>query len=367
MINIGNNEISGIYIGDSEISAIYAGDVQIYPMNFGELTGLTLDNLTWVTDVSYEGGTATSANCSFVVTAHYDSGKTRKVTTQSTVTGSLAVPATTLETREMVGVLTLTATYEGFTASDSVDAYQEAYNVDYSTKYLTFKIKSNGNIRWMCTHNTSSYVRTIQYSKDNGETWTSITSTSGSQSTSSGGTFLPVEAGDVVMFRGSNTSYGAGGYYSAFERTEVEFEAYGNITSMIYGSNFTGQTSFNGGTFNFRNFFSYCTGLTSVDNLVLPNNVRDYCYSWALQGCASLITAPALPATTLTSNCYNRMFANSTSLNYVKCLATNPSTSYTGNWLNNVSATGTFVKKAGVTWTTGDISGIPSGWTVIEE
>lgn len=126
MINIGNNEIS-IMLGDAEIPAIYCGDLQIYPMNYGTLTAITLDNLTWVEDVSYEGGTATSANCSFVVTGYYDSGKTKRLTNQATISGSLVVPATTAETRESVGTLTLTVTYDTFTVTGSVTVYQEAY------------------------------------------------------------------------------------------------------------------------------------------------------------------------------------------------------------------------------------------------
>lgn len=129
MINIGDNEISGIYLGNSEISAIYAGDNQIYPMNLGTLTGIAIENLEWVKDIPASGGTATSANCSFNVYAYYDSGRRKRVTKDATITGSLVVPATTAETREMVGTLTLTASYSGFTDSDTVDVYQAKYFV----------------------------------------------------------------------------------------------------------------------------------------------------------------------------------------------------------------------------------------------
>ena len=60
------------------------------------------------------------------------------------------------------------------------------------------------------------------------------------------------------------------------------------------------------------------------------------------------------------------MFIVCPKLNYVKCLATsginqnNSTTSFIGG-----ASTGTFVKKAGVTWPTGT-NGIPSGWTVEE-
>lgn len=126
-IFVGDQGIS-IMLGNDEIPAIYCGDELLYPISLGTLTGITIENLTWVTDVPYSGGTATKDNCSYKVLAHYDSGKSKTVTSKATVTGSLVVPATTAETREMVGVLQLTATYEGFTAIGSVDAYQKKYS-----------------------------------------------------------------------------------------------------------------------------------------------------------------------------------------------------------------------------------------------
>ena len=137
MIYIGNNEISNIYIGTDEIYGIYAGDLQIYPTDFGNVTAITISGLTWVTDVSANGGTADSGNCSFDVIAFYDSGKSKKVTRDATVSGSLVVPATTAATREMVGTLTLTASYSGFTDSDTVDVYQKAQTYNNMLIYTT--------------------------------------------------------------------------------------------------------------------------------------------------------------------------------------------------------------------------------------
>jgi len=54
-------------------------------------------------------------------------------------------------------------------------------------------------------------------------------------------------------------------------------------------------------------------------------------------------------------------------LNYIKCLATTDLSvaSCTDNWVNDVAASGTFIKAASADWSskTGT-SGIPSGWTV---
>jgi hypothetical protein len=59
------------------------------------------------------------------------------------------------------------------------------------------------------------------------------------------------------------------------------------------------------------------------------------------------------------------MFAGCTSLNYIKCLATNISAlDCISDWVSGVAASGTFIKDQSMSdWTT-DESGIPSGWTV---
>ena len=114
----------------------------------------------------------------------------------------------------------------------------------------------------------------------------------------------------------------------------------------------------------YRGMFEGCTSLTTAPALP-ATTVAQYCYCLMFEGCTSLTTAPELPATTLGDGCYNAMFAGCTNLNYIKCLATNILTfDSTQNWVQNVAATGTFVKAASMNdWTTG-VSGIPSGWTV---
>ena len=116
----------------------------------------------------------------------------------------------------------------------------------------------------------------------------------------------------------------------------------------------------------YSSMFKNCTSLTAAPELP-ATTVGGESYSYMFQGCTSLTKAPELPATTLAINCYNSMFQNCTSLNTVKCLAENISAyACTNNWMNGVSATGTFIKSANMSsWTTGT-SGIPSGWTVVD-
>ena len=113
--------------------------------------------------------------------------------------------------------------------------------------------------------------------------------------------------------------------------------------------------------------FSDCTRLTTAPELP-ATTLAGYCYSQMFSGCTSLATAPALPATTLADHCYEDMFSGCTNLNSVTCLATDISANgCTSDWLQGVAATGTFTKAARMTdWSEG-ASGIPSGWTVVNQ
>ena len=117
----------------------------------------------------------------------------------------------------------------------------------------------------------------------------------------------------------------------------------------------------------YSQMFNNCTSLVNAP--VLPaTTLATYCYFSMFYGCTSLTTAPELPATTLADLCYRDMFRGCTGLNYIKCLATDISASEcTSNWVSGVASSGTFVKAASMTsWTT-DTSGIPTGWTVINQ
>lgn len=225
---------------------------------------------------------------------------------------------------------------------------------------LTFKVTSDGVIRWTSSYTNSSVYKTIQYSKNGGD-WASIKSATGSSAPSIG-----VSAGDTVQFRGTNNYYSsATSRYNGFSGTTCSFEMEGNIMSLINSTNFSGLTSIPA-AYAFCYMFFSCTGLTNAGNLLFPaTGLTDYCYNNMFRACTSLTKAPELPAETLVSYAYNLMFSGCTNLNYIKCLATNISASNcTTNWLSSVASSGTFVKAASMTgWTTG-VSGIPNNWTV---
>ena len=114
----------------------------------------------------------------------------------------------------------------------------------------------------------------------------------------------------------------------------------------------------------YRYMFARCTSLVTAPELP-ATTLTSSCYTGMFYNCTSLVTAPELPATTLTVSCYSGMFQGCTSLNYIKAMfTTTPGTTYTNLWVQNVAATGTFVKNSAATWEVTGNNGIPSGWTV---
>ena len=112
--------------------------------------------------------------------------------------------------------------------------------------------------------------------------------------------------------------------------------------------------------------FESCISLTTAPELPATTLAR-YCYQRMFANSYNLTTAPVLPAPTLVQQCYYSMFENCSRLNYIKCLATSTGATTTQRWVDDVAATGTFVKHPSMTgWTTG-INGIPSGWTVVND
>ena len=120
----------------------------------------------------------------------------------------------------------------------------------------------------------------------------------------------------------------------------------------------------------YENMFYGCTGLTVAPDLP-ATELKTKCYKHMFYGCTNLTTAPDLLAPTLAEGCYFSMFEGCTSLNYVKCLATSVSAEdCLYKWLKGVSATGTFVKASGASWSEADgdgSNGYPSGWRVTSE
>ena len=118
---------------------------------------------------------------------------------------------------------------------------------------------------------------------------------------------------------------------------------------------------------------SYCyeymfsgSGLCTAPKLP-ATELAEYCYFGMFQKC-KFTTAPDLPAKDLELDCYTEMFYGCHNLNSIKAVfTTEPSDTYTRNWLSGVASTGTFVKSKDATWNVTGVNGVPEGWTVTTE
>lgn len=180
--------------------------------------------------------------------------------------------------------------------------------------------------------------RTIYYSINNSD-WFSITS-------SREGAVINVADGDVVKLKGDNQTYADQSAWAAVKHTYFTvngtFKLYGNPGSLLSSSAFTELTEF--GIYSLAYLFVENTGLTearlSMGDVIFSNNNKN-------------------------SQAFRNFMAECTNLRHIWCDAqvTGSTQNFFPNWVNNVSATGTFVKRPNATWTTGT-SGIPEGWTV---
>ena len=176
------------------------------------------------------------------------------------------------------------------------DMHYSPYVPDYSSKYLTFIALESGTF--------SFSGNAINYSLDNGETWTALASEANTPT---------VAAGNKILWKATGltpTSNGIGKFSAT-----GNFDAEGNIMSLYYGDNFVGQTDLTGKNFAFAHLFSLNNKIIHANNLVLPaTTLAGACYGHMFQRCTSLTAVPALPANTLPASCYSSMFEDCTSL-----------------------------------------------------
>ena len=164
----------------------------------------------------------------------------------------------------------------------------------WADTYLTFVAKEAGTFTF-----TPQNSNVISYSTDNGENWVT-------------GNSVTVDSGDKVLWKGTMTPSSSG--IGKFSST-ANFDAEGNVMSLLFGDNFKGKVDLTGKNYAFYRLFYQNTKLVNAENLSLPaTTLANYCYQSMFEGCTSLVTTSELPATTLANNCYKNMFYNCTSL-----------------------------------------------------
>ena len=299
-------------------------------------------------------------------------------------TGSSAVTMTAIMNDSSARTVTLTFVDASWGDSIQFTITQRAFVRDY----LAMDIISDGTIRfWASTNDTSGAVESVEYSKDDGNTWT--------PQVFNRYNYINVSAGETVLLR-MNQYYDTPimcndtEYSPSFSGSTATFDLRGNIMSLLY-RNFEDKTEFPNTTSQrfqglfkyssvrnannlklptltlvpacYRNMFYNCTSLTGAPKLP-ATTLDNYCYQGMFGNCTSLTTSPELPAATLVTGCYNNMFGGCTALNKITCYATSTgTTNNTRYWVRNVASSGTFIKKNTMNdWTIGE-NGIPTSWT----
>lgn len=257
---------------------------------------------------------------------------------------------------------------------------------DYNEPSVPFYVEdASGSVNTLSIKKESSTAPTLTIEKSNdGTTWTSMGNTSTTAIS------VTVPANSKIYLRCSTTAWGGSGFgeYNVIS-CSGSFNVGGNIMSLLYGSSFTGdESSFpSGSTYSFSGLFYYSGKIVSASNLLLPattlvsgcyyrmfrmssivtppelpsTTLADRCYYEMFSSAYSLTKAPVLPARSLVTNSYFSLFTSSSNVNYIICLATDISASYcTYYWIT--ASTGSFITPSSTAWTTGS-NGIPSGWT----
>lgn len=249
-----------------------------------------------------------------------------------------------------------------------------------------------------------------EYCIDGNDNWKSLTAGTATKS---------INAGHTLSFRGNltpNITTGIGTF-----TISKKCNLLGNCMSILFGDNVADNYSLSGKNYAFYKLFYNCANIVNVSENFLPATILARscyenmfcnctslttapslpsmslsqwcyvsmfayckslimapklpaislsigCYISMFTNCLSLITAPELPATVLTYQCYQDMFNYCKKLNYIKMLATDISISYClSNWVSNVASTGTFIKNPAMTTLPTGSSGIPEGWTVVDD
>ena len=159
--------------------------------------------------------------------------------------------------------------------------------------YLKFTALEDGTFK----HTTNA----LEYSLDEGRTWVALSANTDTPT---------IHTGESVCWRGVinpknnvQRSFSSTGY----------FDASGDPRSIIYSSYFSDKPLKN---YCFNGLFKGCDKLVNAKDILLPTLVLSNGteYNRMFENCTSLVSAPVLPATTLSNHCYHYMFSGCTSL-----------------------------------------------------
>ncbi|MCQ2112435.1 MAG: leucine-rich repeat domain-containing protein [Bacteroidaceae bacterium] len=178
-----------------------------------------------------------------------------------------------------------------------------------NSDYLCFTANTAGSTVELVKNGDACDV-VIQFSTNHGDSWQTVDFSIETTT----GVILLNDAGDKVYFRNAADEVATG--FSLNSNSYYQFKMSGNIAAsgnvMSLIDKRCGATTIPcAGCFCC--LFYECQSLISAPELP-ATTLTDYCYGSMFCKCPNLRTAPELPATTLTDNCYGSMFHSCTSL-----------------------------------------------------
>lgn len=190
--------------------------------------------------------------------------------------------------------------------------YTYSINANDAVNYLRFTAIEDGTFTLTIPASVNtSYLTSVSYSLDDGDTWVTTENTSSAITI----TTPTVTAGNSVVWKGDGKQYSSGTSASAASKfsSTGRYNVSGSIMSLLYGSGVNNTVL--PGNYTFIYFFNNNTKLVDASELLLPaTTLRERCYAYMFNGCTSLTTAPELPAMKLETLCYGYMFYGCTSL-----------------------------------------------------
>ena len=108
----------------------------------------------------------------------------------------------------------------------------------------------------------------------------------------------------VVYDNNDTPAVGSGMYGAGIALSGCYYKVYGDLSTYNANGYYAGllSTGNSGGV--------ACNGLTDISGIIWPDTVSQFCYYYMFSGQSNLTQAVDLPATTLATRCYTRMFDN---------------------------------------------------------
>ena len=180
--------------------------------------------------------------------------------------------------------------------------------------YLTFSSPSSFTLK--VSNATKSWDGTLEYSTD-ASTWSTWDGMTTLSSVNNDGEYVLYLRGiGNTAITGFMTLIGRGGYLVL---TGTDIKCIGNIENLLDYATVGSGSHPTMADYCYFFMFKGCAGLIQAPTLP-ATTLAFACYNGMFQDCTGLTQAPALPATTLANSCYSSMFKGCTSLTQAPAL-----------------------------------------------